>query len=83
MPNMFFNDQTANRIARQLNVIDRKLDLLMAHFGIDQPEPYPEVMRHIDAGRRLDAIKAYRAATGAGLVEAKEAVDEMTRKRGH
>ena len=34
-----------------------------------------EIKGHIAAGRRIEAIKVYRDATGAGLAEAKEAVE--------
>ena len=36
-----------------------------------------EVWRLIAAGQKIGAIKAYRVATGAGLKEAKEAVERM------
>jgi ribosomal protein L7/L12 len=36
----------------------------------------PEVRALADQGRQIHAIKEYRAATGAGLVEAKRAVEE-------
>lgn len=35
----------------------------------------PEVIAHIDANRKIDAIKALRESRGIGLKEAKEAVD--------
>jgi ribosomal protein L7/L12 len=34
-----------------------------------------EIKGHIAAGRKIEAIKLYRDATGAGLAEAKEAVE--------
>jgi hypothetical protein len=36
MPGMFFDNRTANRITRQLATIDRKLDLLLTHLGIER-----------------------------------------------
>jgi ribosomal protein L7/L12 len=36
-----------------------------------------EVRRLIQAGQKINAIKAYRLATGAGLKEAKVAVERM------
>jgi len=35
----------------------------------------PEVIAHIDANRKIEAIKALRESRGIGLKEAKEAVD--------
>lgn len=56
--------------------IERKLDLLLDHFGIDHRVPMPaEAQRHIDEGQKIRAIKAYREATGAGLKDAKNAVE--------
>ena len=40
----------------------------------------PQVIDAIRAGSQILAIKAYREATGAGLKEAKDAVDEIARK---
>jgi ribosomal protein L7/L12 len=37
----------------------------------------PEVMQHVMAGNTLQAIKAYRQATGCGLAEAKAAVERL------
>jgi hypothetical protein len=58
--------------------IERKLDLIMARLEIEDALPeLPEVSDLIDQGKRIAAIKAYRDATGAGLREAKDAVDEI------
>ena len=60
----------------------RKLDALIKHFNIPAPTIStlgalsPEVRKLAGEGRTLDAIKAYRAETGAGLKEAKIAVDD-------
>ncbi len=34
-----------------------------------------DIRAHLAAGRKIEAIKLYREATGAGLAEAKEAVE--------
>jgi ribosomal protein L7/L12 len=39
----------------------------------------PEILRLVAAGNKVGAIKAYRDATGAGLREAKEAVEQLGR----
>jgi len=45
------------------------------------PELTPEQLRKIDdllaAGSKIQAIKVYREATGLGLKEAKEAIDDV------
>lgn len=72
--------------ARQLRALSRveaKLDALLKHEGV-QFEPYSDVPQPVvDAlrrGKKIEAIKEYRAATGAGLQEAKDYVEELQRR---
>jgi ribosomal protein L7/L12 len=60
-----------------LLAVDRKLDLLLRHFGIDCPCPFSERVRELaaDPGRKIAAIKALREETGMGLKEAKDAIE--------
>jgi ribosomal protein L7/L12 len=67
--------------ARRLAAVERKLDLVMAHLGIHEPEP-DAVLRELRAGRKIQAIKIYREVTGAGLRDAKEAVEALARQHG-
>ncbi|MBM0231143.1 hypothetical protein JNW91_04170 [Micromonospora sp. STR1_7] len=62
--------------AAQLAAIQRKLDLVMDHLGITLPVE-PEVVRHLENGRTIQAVRAYRKQTGTSLVEAKQAVDRI------
>lgn len=62
--------------AAQLTAVQRRLDLLMDHFGIAAPEE-AEVLRHLENGRTIEAVRAYRKHTGASLLEAKQAVDRI------
>ena len=73
-----------DREARRLAAVERKLDLIMTHLGIREPEPDApgEVLQELLAGRKIHAIKAYREATGVGLKEAKDAVELLARQRG-
>jgi ribosomal protein L7/L12 len=70
-------------LRQKLNKIQRTLDALAAHMNF-QPTPTPpaEVLGLLQAGRKIEAIKAYRAATGAGLAEAKEAVETLESQMG-
>jgi hypothetical protein len=52
-----------------------------ARGSLDQAS-LAEVHRHLDAGSLIQAIAAYRRATGARLVDAKAAVERMQRDRG-
>lgn len=67
---------------RNVERVERKLDLVIKHLGIEGPaaegipqEMVAEIDRCITSDRRIEAIKLYREATGHGLVEAKEWVD--------
>jgi len=74
----WFQDRRAT--ATQLASIQRKLDLLMDHQGIARPEE-SEVVRHLENGRTVDAVRAYRKQTGVDLLEAKQAVDRIAADR--
>jgi ribosomal protein L7/L12 len=45
--------------------------------GQSGEEPGAEVRRYLEEGRKIEAIKCYRAQTGLGLRAAKEAVDVL------
>ncbi len=63
---------------RRLVRIERKVDLIVAHLGLDPNQGVnPEVMERVKAGRKIEAIKLYRAQTGAGLKEAKDYVESL------
>lgn len=68
---------------RALSRLEAKLDALLKHEGI-QFDPYSDVpLPVVDAlrrGKKIEAIKEYRAATGAGLKEAKDYVEELQRR---
>lgn len=66
------------RTDRKIARVERKLDLILGHLGIQEdPGPLPEVTALLRDGKKIQAIKAYRQATGADLVEAKAAVERM------
>ncbi|MFF4505465.1 ribosomal protein L7/L12 [Streptomyces sp. NPDC001401] len=70
-----------NRISRadkRVARIEHKLDLVLGHLGLTEPEPWSdEVNALVRDGKKIQAIKVYREATGAGLKEAKEAVEKL------
>ena len=71
---------SGDRRMRELSRIEAKLDALLEHEKIPF-DPYSRVPSSvIDAlrrGQKIEAIKAYREATGAGLKEAKEYIDDV------
>lgn len=73
-----------DRQAQRLAAVERKLDLIMTHLDVREPEPDipAAVLKELVAGRKIQAIKEYREATGAGLKEAKDAVELLARQLG-
>jgi hypothetical protein len=67
----------------QLNRIERKLDLILKHLGLDPADSEPDGpwKALADQGEKIAAIRAYREAAGVGLAEAKEAVESYMRRR--
>jgi hypothetical protein len=58
--------------------LERKLDALLKHSGIDPVQlAMKEALDLVKAGKRIQAIKAYRDLTGASLPEAKAAVEKL------
>jgi hypothetical protein len=65
-------------IGPRLAQIERRLQLVMDHLGVDDPDPAPPGVREqLTRGNKIAAIKAYREATGVDLRTAKEAVEAM------
>ena len=66
---------------RRIQDMERKLNLVLAHLGIDpnaQVAPSSHVMSlAADPRQRIEAIKAYRQQTGASLKEAVAVIDKL------
>ncbi|PHV00559.1 hypothetical protein [Iodobacter sp. BJB302] len=63
----------------RLSRIEAKLDRLLALQGIDEnkwQEPSAEVIKLARAGEKISALRLYRKQQGAGLKEAKEAIEK-------
>jgi hypothetical protein len=65
---------------RRLARIERRLALIMQRLEIE--EPMPGVVEQLEQGKKIQAIKIYREQTGAGLAEAKTAVEAIAKERG-
>jgi len=81
---LFGNHSDDASLRAQLGRIERKLDVLLDHLGIEHgvegqnplnPDAIAQIRDLIARGRKIEAIKAYRKATGASLVEARNAID--------
>jgi hypothetical protein len=71
-----------NTIAR-LRDIERKLNALLRHHGVNPTQGLllSDRVKQLaaDPARKIEAIKVYREETGAGLAEAKEAIESFSR----
>lgn len=71
------------RLGQSLRDLEWNVKRLLEREGLEweaSPAPTgapPGVMEAIQAGNIIEAIKAYREATGLGLAEAKDAVEKL------
>jgi ribosomal protein L7/L12 len=76
--------QLRQRVAA-LSRIEDKLDLLLAKAGIEY-DPWAHVSQELREalrrGDKITAIKCYRQASGVGLKDAKDYVEELQRRVG-
>ncbi|MET9832144.1 ribosomal protein L7/L12 [Streptomyces sp. NPDC006385] len=67
-----------SRADRRVARVERKLDLIMDNLGLRDDDPrMNEVVGLVREGKKIPAIKLYREITGAGLKEAKDAVERI------
>ncbi|MFE1176675.1 hypothetical protein [Streptomyces sp. NPDC058773] len=78
---MTASDRRAKTQERRLRHLERKVDLLLAHAGIAEPEHarMAEIDQLLREGKTIQAIKVHREVTGDGLAEAKAAVERRMR----
>jgi ribosomal protein L7/L12 len=80
---MIVHSTSGGAQSRALSRMEAKLDALLKHEGI-QYDPYADlpasVLDALRRGRKIEAIKEYRQASGAGLKEAKEHIEELQRR---
>ncbi|MGW0683659.1 hypothetical protein ACWD2L_09910 [Streptomyces sp. NPDC002754] len=73
-------ERKVDRADRRTARVERKLDLVIEHLGIEAGAagpPLDRVRELLRDGKKIPAVKAYREATGAGLVEAKQEVERI------
>ena len=65
--------------------VEAKLDLLLKQANI-KFDPFAhvsdDIVKALRANRKIEAIKLYRLATGVGLKQAKEFIEEVQRRAG-
>lgn len=63
-------------ITNRLRRVERKLDLLLTHLGIEEaPDGMDDIRALISEGNKIGAIKEYRRRTGCDLAAAKQTID--------
>ncbi len=75
---------TLERRLARLSRLDAKVDALLEASGVsfDAMRDVPDGVREaLNQGETILAIKRFREATGAGLKEAKDFVDEVRRRQ--
>jgi len=69
-------------VQRRLSLLEQKVDKILSHLELGTEPPIPsEVDGLLQAGRRLEAIKVYRRATGASSKKAEETIDRLESKQ--
>ncbi len=86
LSSLFTARLSATDAARLLR-IERRLDLVLSHMGVDFSQIdanglHEDVRSLADSAGKIAAIKRHRELTGASLVEAKEAVEAYMATRG-
>ena len=81
---LFIRLSALERRMNRLSRLDAKVDALLKNAGI-QFDPFDDVPADVrealERGETILAIKRLRTATGVGLKEAKEFVDEVRRRK--
>jgi ribosomal protein L7/L12 len=78
-----FSRYDDRRLVARLAEVERKLDAIAEHLGVDPQTPdMPDVVEFLRQGQKIQAIKVYRERTGTSLKEAKDACDRMALELG-
>ncbi len=80
-----YDVQQIARLSKKVVELERKIDFILEKLNLEYidkapPPQFPEVERLLEKGDKLGAIKVYQLNTGAGLAEAKAAVEAIQRQ---
>ena len=79
------SDNDIVKLSHQIDMLERKVDFILKQLKLEYDDSrYDDAMldsirRLIADGNKIEAIKVYREQKGVGLVEAKDAVEEIER----
>ena len=72
----FFGSDTQQPIDTGVLIrLEKKLDMVLNHLGLEFESLTDEVREAADSGNKILAIKLYREQTGVGLAEAKSDIE--------
>ena len=83
---MPLSQEEANRLTElsvRIGELDRKIDFVLNHLQLRYVDPHAqggpmaEVMNWLRKGNKMEAVKAYRQATNAGMAEAMKAIEAI------
>jgi ribosomal protein L7/L12 len=80
-------NEEIEKLRTEVAELRRLVDALLKHVGLSQNDllsmqaghPPADVIEALNAGNLIEAIKRWRAHTGVGLAEAKQAVEDLQR----
>ena len=83
---LFTIERRLGALLRQFVLLQRKIDLVLEHLGVEQVTPLSGISANVqeiasDPSRKIEAIKVHRDETGASLKEAKDAVEKWMREK--
>ena len=70
-----------SQLKAELYQVKKKLDSVATHVGLPgliNDDLKSTLLELISEGNKIKAIKEYRSATGAGLLEAKKFIDDLS-----
>jgi ribosomal protein L7/L12 len=75
-------DEEIYALRQKVRKLEHRVAFLLDHLGLDYPEESDpgiteEIIELVRMGRKIEAIRLYREATGVGLKEAKEFIDSL------
>jgi len=83
-----FEEQETALLRQRIVRLEAQVEYLYKHLGVGFaedgiPADDPKVIEALRAGSIIEAIKYYRAKTGVGLAEAKNAVEAINARLPH
>lgn len=66
-------------LERKVEELYRRLGTAEPGFGGNAAAADPRIIEALRSGNQIQAVKLYRELTGAGLAEAKNAIDDLAR----